>query len=288
MTNTPKCAVLSKYQEKVDRLIEEHLFLFGSMEGLTDACRYALTNGGKRYRPSLVLMIAEALGHGADVTYAALATEFFHTASLVADDLPAMDDDDKRRDRPSLHKVYGEATAMLVSYALIAAGNECIARSAQVINTSSVAFSERGNEIGIIALREAAHNAGVFGATGGQYLDLYPKNYTEDSIREVIEKKTVAIFVNSFVFGWLFGGGDIGKLDKVIKAAHHFGMAFQIWDDLGDMDQDVINKRQMNMANLFGKEAAEKMFHVELLNFQQIINELPINREELLELVLSF
>jgi geranylgeranyl diphosphate synthase type II len=288
MTATSKNPILSKYQQKVDRLIEEHLFLFGSTEGLTDACRYALTNGGKRYRPSLVLMIAEALGKGADVTYAALATEFFHTASLVADDLPAMDDDDQRRDRPSVHKVYGEATAMLVSYALIAAGNECIARCAQVIGGSNVTFASRGNEIGIIALKIAAYNAGVSGATGGQYLDLFPKGYTEAFIREVIQKKTVAIFENSFVFGWLFGGGDPDKLDLIIKAAHHFGMAFQIWDDLGDMEQDIINKRQMNMANLFGKEAAQEMFHVELQKFQQIINELPLNQEELLQLVLSF
>lgn len=280
--------VLLKYQERVEVLIRQHLSLFGSMDGLSEACQYALTNGGKRYRPSLVLMVAEALGNGADVTYAALATEFFHTASLAADDLPSMDDDDQRRDKPSLHKVYGEATALLVSYALIAAGNECIAKNAQVIKASNLTFSCRGDEIGILALQNAAYNSGIFGATGGQYLDIYPRDYSEATIREVILKKTVSLFENSFIFGWLYGGGPLDQLDKVRKAAYHFGMAFQIADDLGDMKQDVINKRHMNMANLFGREASEEMFHVELREFLSVINELPMNTEEFLLLPLSF
>ncbi len=288
MSLTAQNNILSKYQDRVEQLIRDHMFLFGDTEGLSDACRYALTNGGKRFRPSLVLMVAESLGLNADVSYAALALEFFHTASLVADDLPSMDDDDERRDRPSTHKVYGEATALLVTYALIAAGNECIARNAQVIKNSNLTFAERGYEIGIVALREAAHRSGVFGATGGQYLDIYPKDHSEASIKEVIDKKTVSLFENSFVFGWLFGGGAVDKLDQVRKAAQHFGMAFQIWDDLGDMEQDIINKRHMNMANLFGREAAEKMFHVELLGFQETIRELPINPEEFLLLSASF
>jgi geranylgeranyl diphosphate synthase type II len=279
--------ILLKYQERVENLIRQNLSLFGSTDGLTEACCYALTNGGKRYRPCLVLMVAEALGHAADVTYAALATEFFHTASLVADDLPCMDNEDQRRDKPSLHKVYGEATALLVTYALIAAGNECIAKNAQVIKASNLPFSGRADEIGILALQNAAYNSGIFGATGGQYIDIYPKDHTEATIREVILKKTVSLFENSFVFGWLYGGGPLDQLDKVRKAAYHFGMAFQIADDLGDMDQDVINQRHMNMANLFGKEASEEMFHVELRKFLSVITELPMNTEEFLQLPLS-
>ena len=88
--------------------IEEELFSFvekmGERNTLRDACGYALTNGGKRLRPLFVLMIADALGFGLDAMPAALGVEFFHTASLIADDLPCMDDDDMRRSRPSLHK----------------------------------------------------------------------------------------------------------------------------------------------------------------------------------------
>ncbi len=277
--------ILSKYQAAVERIIEENLSLFGSSNKLAEACHYALTNGGKRFRPALVLMVAKALGFGSDVSYAALSLELFHTASLVADDLPSMDDDDERRQKPSVHKVYGEATALLVTYALIAGGNECIARNAQVVNNSTLAFASRGHEIGILALGNAAHNSGVFGATGGQFLDIYPPDLTEKTIREVMEMKTVSLFENAFMFGWLFGGGPVELVDQVKKTAYHFGMAFQIGDDLGDMQQDITNERQINMANLLGYEKALEMFHVELREFERSLKQLPLNSDELLQLI---
>lgn len=119
---------------------------------------------GKRLRPILVLMIADALGLGADVMPAALSVEFFHTASLIADDLPCMDNDDLRRERPSLHKVFGESVAILASYALIAEGYGAIARNGQNCPASAV-----------ICLEAVRRAAGIRGATHGQFLDLSPR-----------------------------------------------------------------------------------------------------------------
>src|SRR5262245_22928471 len=123
---------MEQYKKVVESAIRQNIPKLGPKNPLRDACEYALLNEGRRFRPSLVLMIAEALGKGGDATQAALAIEYFHTASLVVDDLPSMDNDDERRSKPTVHKLYGEAAALLVSYALIAAGYGCIAENAKL------------------------------------------------------------------------------------------------------------------------------------------------------------
>jgi geranylgeranyl diphosphate synthase type II len=122
--------MLQGYQKLIVSKIEENLPAFGPKSKLRDACEYALMNGGKRLRPAIVFMTAEALGFEVDVTQAALSIEYFHTASLVADDLPCMDDDDERRSKPSVHKAFGESEAILVSYALIAQCSGCLEKAA--------------------------------------------------------------------------------------------------------------------------------------------------------------
>src|SRR5689334_6318506 len=109
------------HRDRIEQEIARSILCFGEKTKLRDACEYAITNGGKRFRPLIVLLIAEALGNGLNVYEAALSVEFFHTSSLIADDLPCMDNDDERRDKPSTHKVYGESIALLASYALITA-----------------------------------------------------------------------------------------------------------------------------------------------------------------------
>lgn len=274
-------ASLKIYQQRIEDKIRHNISQISSQGKLREACEYALLNGGRRFRPALVYMVAEALQQDMDVSYAALAIEYFHTASLIADDLPCMDDDDERRNMPSLHKVYGETTALLASYALIAAGNACIAACA-----SSLQFNPRLDSfrLGIIALDNAAVNTGFNGTTGGQFLDIYPPDLSLETQREVIIKKTVSLFEVAFVFGWLFGGGDIDKLSSVKKCAYHFGMAFQIADDLGDVDQDAINGRKINMAVCLGPEAALHLFHEELNGYRSTLRDLDLNSKKLLKL----
>ncbi|MBA3957323.1 MAG: polyprenyl synthetase family protein [Parachlamydiaceae bacterium] len=262
--------ILAPYQEKISAALDRKINTLGPKNTLRDACEYALSNGGKRFRPALVYLIADGLGNKHDVTEAALAVELFHTASLIADDLPCMDNDDERRNKPSLHKVYGETVALLSSYALIAAGYECLAKNSQSLNNPNA------DKICVLALENATHNTGLLGATGGQFLDVYPTDLSLTGQRDVINKKTVSLFEISFVLGWLFGGGDLAKLHLVKKAAAHFGMAFQIADDIDDQTQDLINHRKINIANATNVNQATKMFHVETQQFLETLQQLNI------------
>lgn len=273
------------YRDKIEQEIAKSLLSFGEKNKLREACEYALKSGGKRFRPLLTVLIAEALGHNLSVYDAAISVEFFHTASLIADDLPCMDNEDERRNKPSLHKVYGESIALLSSYALICAAFEKIHANGASVRERGLPFSASSDRIVVIALELAARNAGILGATGGQFLDLYPPGFTLETVRQVIYKKTVTLFEVSFVFGWLFGGGDISALDSVKKAAYHFGMAFQFADDMGDLIQDEKNQRQINIAKYIGKERAFQCFHEEMRQLQKYFQEIHLDTPSIKKLV---
>jgi geranylgeranyl diphosphate synthase type II len=268
---------LQPYIKSIEEKIRQEISNLGPKNSVRDACEYALLNGGKRFRPALALMIADALGYGMDVFQAALGIEYFHTASLIADDLPCMDNDDERRNKPSVHRIYGETTALLATYALISAGYACIAKNANSIKLTPHPYAFKSDYLCVLALENAAYNTGLYGATGGQFLDLYPKDNSRDVLLDSIRKKTVTLFEISFVFGWLFGGGDPTRLNLVKQSAAHFGMAFQIADDIDDREQDLINSRSINTANLFGVDLAEKMFHEELSSFYLTLAQLQLD-----------
>lgn len=264
------------HRDRIEQEIAKSILSFGEKTKLRDACEYALTTGGKRFRPLIVILIAEALNNGLNVYESALSVEFFHTASLIADDLPCMDNDDERREKPSLHKVYGEAIALLASYALITAAFEKIHSNAMTMQKAGAPFCHFSDHACALALESATHCAGILGATGGQFLDLFPPNQNLDTIKQVIFKKTVTLFQVSFVFGWLFGGGDISKLEKVKRSAYHFGMAFQTADDLADMLQDEKKQREMSIARLIGRDRALMLFEEEMRHLRRELLDLGI------------
>ncbi|SPJ31990.1 polyprenyl synthetase family protein [Candidatus Protochlamydia amoebophila] len=274
-------SILEPYKSHVEQIIQNNMDCLGDKTSLRDACEYALLNGGKRFRPALVLMIAKALGFQVDVSQAALCVEYFHTASLIADDLPCMDNDDERRNAPTLHKIFGESTSLLATYTLIAAGYACLARNTAILKDSAHPYVNQKERLCVLALENATQNTGILGATGGQYLDLNPPNLSLKTLKEVIEKKTVTLFEISFVLGWIFGGGVLEKLSLVKKCAGHFGMAFQIADDLGDMKQDSFHDHTMNFANVYGKPAATQLFHDEIHQFNQTLTALDFQSEDL-------
>lgn len=277
--NDPYATLLSPYKILIEREIEKTILTMGDKSILRDACSYALLNGGKRFRPAISLMVAEALGNKTDVTHAALSVEFFHTASLVVDDLPCMDNDDIRRNRPSLHKVYGDGITLLVSYALIAAGYACLARGAPSFDNSDQ------SKLCVLVLENATFNTGLCGATGGQFLDVAPPNLSVPMLKEIMHKKTVSLFEISFVIGWLYGKGDVKQLDIVKKAASHFGMAFQIADDISDVEQDKINGRSVNMAIVVGEAEAKRMVAEEIKGYLECLQLLGIQNSNLQNLV---
>lgn len=269
--------MLLRYKERVDALIQGYIAECSASGRLQEACAYALLSSGKRFRPILVQMVAQALGRPNDADEAALAIELFHTSSLIADDLPCMDDDDERRNRPSLHRAFDEATALLASYALISAGYGCIGRN-------SVRLGDRGGKVCALALENVAYNTGLEGAAGGQWLDLFPPDLSEATIRQVLQMKTVSLFEISFVLGWLFAGGDLGRVDEVKRAAYHFGMAFQIADDWDDVDQDALNERKVNLVAVVGRLAAKAAFQEALEGYRGDLTSLGIASDELLQL----
>lgn len=265
---------LLPYQKQIEKELINSINKLGVKTKLRDACEYALLNGGKRFRPAIVFMISKALGFNADVTKAAIAVEYFHTASLIADDLPCMDNDDERRGKKSLHVVYGEACALLCSYVLISAGYECLTQNVEDFKGADA------EKRGILSIQNASYNTGILGAAGGQYLDMYAENQSVDTLKEVILKKTISLFEISFVLGWLFGGGKIDELPNVKKAAAHFGMAFQIADDIEDLEQDLKNGHKVNVAVNFGKDKAFDIVKDEIASFFETMDVLKIDATE--------
>lgn len=209
-------------------LVEEHigrLALSGELAGLTDAMRYALQGGGKRIRPVLCLATGEAAGaEPEDLLPAAAAIELVHTFSLVHDDLPAMDDDDLRRGRPTNHKVFGEAMAILAGDAMLAMAFDVIARHAPP-------------QVAAPMIRELAHATGPQGMIGGQVLDMAAENQALaiEQLQDIHRRKTAALLVASCRLGAIAAGATSQQLDAVTLYGQHLGLAFQIVDDLLDI-----------------------------------------------------
>lgn len=262
------------YKSRIENELHRYVEQMGEKGRLRDACSYALTSGGKRLRPLLVLIIAEALG-SCDVMPAALSVEFFHTSSLIADDLPCMDNDAMRRGVPTLHKAFDESTAVLASYTLIAAGYGGIYENGRRMREHP-RFAFSAEKRALECLEAATRCAGIQGATQGQFLDLFPPDSKIETLREIIYKKTVTLFEISFLYGWLFGGGDFALIPRIRACAYHLGMAFQIGDDLEDDVQDAAHQRGINISTILGKEKAISCFQEEIALFVKTLKEIGL------------
>ncbi|NRA31193.1 MAG: polyprenyl synthetase family protein [Parvularculaceae bacterium] len=188
---------------------------------LQDAMAYGLTGGGKRMRPFLVLETATLFGAESKAMDAAVALEMIHAYSLVHDDLPAMDDADLRRGKPSVHKAYDEAIAVLV-------GDGLLTQAFTVLS---------GYEPGIAAplVKELAEAAGMIGMVGGQMMDLYPEGHDEEHIIALQAKKTGALIECAATMGCIVGGASADETAALRLYARKLGLAFQIADDLLDV-----------------------------------------------------
>ena len=267
-------------QEKVEDWLASHLLHFPLKNPLYEAYVYALTNGGKRLRPLLVGLIAENLGKKS-VAGAAIAIECFHTASLIVDDLPCMYNATERRGKLPLHKIFGENTALLVSYALIASGYSAIASNGDHLSD----FPDGALRLDW-GVKAAAEYTGMKGIVGGQFLDLYPHlPMTLDFLREVAQKKSASLFELAFVLGWLFGGGDVDKIPLVRQAGSHFGLAFQIKDDLADQKKDAISSKTVNIAVVFGQQVALDWLEAEWAEFWKTLDRLSLEPRKFQDLV---
>lgn len=205
------------------------------------AMRYSLFAGGKRVRPVLCMEAARAVAEAPEgIETAACALEFVHTYSLVHDDLPALDNDDYRRGKLTCHKVFGEAMAILTGDALLTLAFETLA---------SMNSASDGRKARIIA--ELASAAGtVGGMIGGQVADLEGEGKPPDAqlLESIHRAKTGALLRASVRMGAIYAGAGERELDAISRYGQHIGLAFQIVDDILDIEQS---------SELLGKTAGK-------------------------------
>ena len=205
-------------------------------EVLREAMAYSLEVGGKRLRPSLLLASCEFAGGDIDEAMPyALALEYIHTYSLIHDDLPAMDNDDLRRGKPTNHKVYGEAMAIL-------AGDGLLSTAAETVTGEPLKYSEdpekMRNHIG--AAHEIMKRAGASGMIAGQTADILGENTaaTSELVRYIEEHKTGDLITAPVRAGLMLAGASDDMLDSFTTFAMDLGIAFQVLDDILDIEGD--------------------------------------------------
>ena len=217
-----------KRQELVERALQEELANTAILdEKLRESMAYSLMAGGKRLRPILLMAAADTVGvDGTRFLPVACALEMIHTYSLIHDDLPAMDNDELRRGKPTNHVVYGEGTAILAGDALLTLAFTVILRQKDV-----------SAEALLRVVDEISRAAGAEGMVGGQMLDLEAENrqISIDELRRVHMGKTGALFRAALRSGAILAGAAEDQLEALTAYANHFGLAFQITDDILDV-----------------------------------------------------
>ena len=227
-------------------------------ESLREAMRYSLLAGGKRLRPILCLAACELAGGDSELAMpTAVALEMIHTMSLIHDDLPAMDNDDLRRGRPTNHKVYGDAVAILAGDALLTRAFEMVA-----LRSPGVPAGRLLKVVGELSLV-----SGAPGLVGGQVVDLEceGKQVDLETLEYIHLHKTGALLKACVITGALIGGADDAQLESLRTYARGIGLAFQIVDDILDVtaSSDVLGKTA-------GKDlVADKTTYPKLLGLEE-------------------
>lgn len=255
---------LAKKKELVDKALEALVPPAKTFPpAVFEAMRYSLFAGGKRVRPILAVAAAEALGaKTAGLLPAAGALELIHTYSLVHDDLPAMDDDDLRRGRPTCHKVYGEAIAILAGDGLLTMAFEALSdpRRLKAIPAPRL----------LAIIRELATASGVFGMVGGQVVDIQSEGKEMDlpTLEYIHTHKTGALIRASVRVGALYAGAGERQFAALSRYGELVGLAFQIADDILDLTgkeeelgKDVgsdLEKGKMTFPGFYGLEESRR------------------------------
>ena len=285
---------LEEYNSKISSALIEHLP--SANDGQIDvvrAMKYSLSNGGKRLRPVLTLEFCKMCGGDIDAAMNyACAVEYVHTYSLIHDDLPCMDDDDMRRGNPSCHKMYGEAMALL-------AGDGLLTHAFEICASADLDAQKNSDAVCLLS-----QNAGVGGMIGGQVIDLKYEagDPTISDILSVHKLKTGALISAACLLGCIAAGASNEQLSAASKYAYLIGTAFQIKDDLLDVqgDEAVLGKPvgsdaendKTTYVTLVGVQKAQKDVEkltakaIEILNefddneFMKALSEYLVNREK--------
>lgn len=300
-----------EFNEQIDVLLKEYI----RFNKVIEKVKYSM-NGGKRLRPIIALDICRSISMDSrtsgfrptssdcDNNYEnkgvlmAFGIELIHTASIILDDMPCMDNDYYRRGQPSFHVKYGLREAQVASNLLMALACKVFYKN----------FNGDKSKL-IIANNIISNNLGFNGVAYGQYLDLdlskininmfdnkdeVKKKLDKNTLKELLNKKTTTLFEIAFIGGYLSGVDDSSKLNdttvlnKIKRASEHFGLAFQIYDDFDDIEQDKkkdeMNLFDSNYVNNLGLNEAYKDFTKHIFNFRQIMTTIGLYTEILDEL----
>ncbi|EOS7747437.1 polyprenyl synthetase family protein [Enterococcus hirae] len=244
---------LSSVEEEIVSFLNDYT----SDEQLKESMLYSVRAGGKRIRPLLLLSTVAAFGESINTTtyQVAAALEMIHTYSLIHDDLPAMDNDDLRRGKPTNHKVYGEALAIL-------AGDGLLTGAFQLISMAHLANLPK-----LLLLQQLAINAGTQGMVAGQAADIEgeTKQLTLEELMFIHERKTGRLMHYALLAGGVLANQPEEVLASLQKLASHLGLAFQIRDDL----LDVVSTTEV-LGKTAGKDAKmEKTTYPGLLGIEE-------------------
>lgn len=233
---------LEEKQNYIDRALVEFLPKPDAYpREIHEAMHYSVVAGGKRLRPILALAAGEAVGvvDLENMLPLAVALEYIHTYSLIHDDLPAMDDDDFRRGKPSCHRMFGEGIAILAGDALLTYAFEVLTKLAPPVGPYPESLVIR-------IIREISSSIGTLGLIGGQVVDLASENMevNQETLEYIHQHKTGALFRTSILTGAMLGGATETQLSRLGEFANLLGLSFQITDDILDVvgDPELLGK----------------------------------------------
>ena len=274
--------MLQKYLKEKKKAVEDNLMeLLGNYkdkypEKLAEAMEYAVMNGGKRIRPVLMYMIYDLFEKNNSENYdkvreIAVALEFIHCYSLVHDDLPAMDNDDYRRGKLTVHKKYNEAIGVLVGDVLLTEAFGIIANSKSL-----------GNKNKIEIISKLSEYAGFFGMVGGQFVDMESENKKVeiDTLKYIHAHKTGKLLTAAIELPMIALDIEGEKREKMVEYSKLLGIAFQIKDDILDIEGDFeeIGKKSNDVENekttypsIFGLDESKRLLQEYLEKARKII-----------------
>ncbi len=283
---------LKEKRELIDSYLKSYFVTPSSPSALHEAMRYSLFAGGKRIRPILALASYEVCGgYPKDIVPQAAALELIHTYSLIHDDLPAMDNDDLRRGKPTNHKVFGEAVAILAGDALLTeafymlSSIEVQSSEVRTPNSEVRGIPPRGgmqgwggdselrtpnSELILRVIRDIAMSAGAYGMVGGQAQDILSEDAEPDgnTLHYIHLHKTGALITASVRMGSILAESDEETLKALTKYGENIGLVFQIIDDILDIEGNAVelgksagsDKKKMKMTypSLLGVERSRQ------------------------------
>lgn len=266
---------LSKYKRIVDLELEKvmpkedfpqkHIF---------EAMCYSIFAGGKRLRPVLTLKTSELIsGSYEDAMQIALGIEMIHTYSLIHDDLPAMDNDDFRRGKPTNHKVFGEDIAILAGDGLLNLAYETMLNNIPLNSRDYVKY--------ILAIKEVGKAAGVFGMIGGQTVDIKTneKSFNEERLMFIHNNKTSALIEASIVSGAMVAGANEEQIEHLREYGRSIGLCYQIRDDI----LDKVGDKSLLGKNTGSDEINHKLTYLSLFGMDNAINKVQSLYNEAIE-----